>query len=191
MFTPSFDIIQGNKTISGAEFFYSIIHQIGEPKKIEKGKAVIRFGSPATYFYYIKSGVFKNSLVINDKTYILGFAFPGDVDGCPTGLLKSGKNNFTIEAITDAEVLICEMADFKKACSEADYYKIINNVLVHYLTVVEKRLMEAISQTAEKRYHQLIKDYPEKVKQIPLSQLAAYLGVTKERLSRIRQKKRN
>lgn len=191
MFSPNFEITKGNKTINGAEYFFSIIQQIGEPKIIPKGKTIIRMGSQATFFFYINSGIFKSSVTVNEKKYILGFTFPGDVDGCPPGLLQTGKNNFAIEAVTEAEVLICELTDFKKACSEAEYYKIINNLLVYYLSIIEKRLVDAISLTAEKRYHQLVQELPEKIKQIPLSHLAAYLGITKERLSRIRQKVKN
>lgn len=173
-----------------SKYFLSIIQQIGKEKYIKKGQTVIRYGSHPSFFFYIVSGAFKTSIKQNDKPYILGFTFEGDVDCCPTSLLKGIANNFAIEAVLNSKILVCELKDFQKACTAGKYSTITNNILANYVSILENRVIEAISLTAEQRYKNLLKQNTPHIDKIPLSQIAAYLGITQERLSRIRKKGR-
>ncbi len=188
MFSSDFEIDKFNSTITESKRFYEIIRKIGKPKRVIKGRQIIRAGTIATYFFFIEKGLFQSSKVINNKKYNLGFTFPGDIDCCPTSLLKGVGSNFSIEALENSEILVCELKDFKNECSEVEYLKIINGLLVFYLTVIEKRLIDAISLTAEVRYQHLLQSQPEKVMQIPIKLIAAYLGISTQSLSRIRRK---
>lgn len=188
MLSSDFKIDAGNNNIPERELLYSLINKIGNKKKIPKGRSIVRIGSPATFFFLIEKGVCQTSTFVDGKKYSLGFTFIGDVDVCPIALLQGTVNNFLIESVTEVEVLTCNLQDFKKNCSEIEYYKITSQILTYYLSVVEKRLIDSISMTAEKRYLHLLKMQPDKVKQIPLASIASYLGISQERLSRIRKK---
>lgn len=168
--------------------FHDFIKLAGKPKSFKKGQVIIRQGAYPSFFFYITRGVFKTYFTTNGKQYIIGFTFAGDVDCCPSSLLSDKPNNFSIEALTESEVLICELKDFRNACTELDYLLLINALLVKYLGVIESRMADSISLTAEQRYKQLLKLQPDEIKQIPLKSIAAYLGITLERLSRIRKK---
>lgn len=171
-----------------SRYFLSIIHQIGKEKDVKKGKPIIRYGSHPSFFFYILSGAFKTSMKQENNAYILGFTFKGDIDCCPTALLKARANNFQIEAIADSKVLVCELKDFQKACSAQKYTSITTNILANYVSILENRVIEAISLTAEERYKKLLSHQAKLLEQIPLFHIAAYLGITPERLSRIRKK---
>lgn len=186
MLSPQFHISSVPSTLD--KEFYSIVQQTGKPTSIKKGKLLIKQNTHASFFFYIISGVFKTYFSIADKQYIIGFTFTGDVDCCPSALLSGESNNFNIEAVTDSEVLLCDMREFMSACSETQYEAIITNYLVKYIRVLENRMAASISLTAEQRYQELLKKQPNEVQQIPLKDIAAYLGITVERLSRIRQK---
>lgn len=155
---------------------------------VKKGETIIRYRAHPSFFFYIESGAFKTSIRQKDKTYILGFTFEGDIDCCPASLLKGMANNFAIEAVLDSKVLICELKDFQKACSPQKYAGIFNNIMANYISILENRVIETLSLTAEQRYRNLLQQQPFLIERIPLSQLAAYLGITPERLSRIRRK---
>lgn len=186
MFSPGF-LIHKSSDISTKDFF-SIIQKIGKPKEVKKGQLIVRYGSSPSFFFFIQSGVFKTYRKLNDNEFILGFTFKGDVDCCPVSLLSGTPNNFSIEAVTSGEVLICELTDFKNCCSLVEYYAILNTVLINYLEVVEKRVIDSISLTAEQRYKLLCEKQPEQVSQIPVKHMASYLGIKIESLSRIRKK---
>lgn len=46
--------------------------------------------------------------------------------------------------------------------TEYEYNDVINNLLVYYLGLIEKRLFDAISLTADERYRMLLLQQPEK-----------------------------
>jgi len=186
MFSPDFTL--SNSNLPGSKLFYALIHKIGRRKLVPKGKLIIRKGSHASAFFYIKKGAFKTIVKTPHKNYILAFTFVDDVECCPTALLNNLPNNFDIEAITDSEVLICDFEDFKKNAGTEEYFNIISNILVHYSVFLETQIIDSLSLTAEERYHKLLVQQPDKMKQIPLTLIASYLGISLERLSRIRRK---
>lgn len=186
MISPEF--VFSNIPEKQSKYFFSVIQKIGKEKQVKKGETIIRYGAYPSFFFYIVSGVFKTSIKKNGKAYVLGFTFQGDVDCCPTSLLKGIANNFAIEAVFDSTILVCELKDFQKACSAKKYSTITNNIMANYIFILENRVIEAISLTAEQRYQKLLRQQPSLIDKIPLSQIAAYLGITQERLSRIRKK---
>jgi len=186
MFSPGFQIHQSSDPL--VKDFYAIIQHIGKPMSVKRGQVIIRQGTHPSFFFYVNEGICKTSIQVRDKEFIFGFTFPGDVDGCPVSLLSKQPNNFCIESVIKGEILICELSDFYRHCTTIEYHTQINAILIHYLQVVEKRVVDAISLTAEERYKLLLEQQPVQVEQIPLTYIAAYLGITLESLSRIRQK---
>jgi len=186
MISPNFSI--NNSNIPGANSIFDAILKIGKQKIIQKGQVIIKKGSHSYFFFYVKSGIFKSVAMVNDKAYILGFTFADDIHCCPTSLLKELPNNFNIQAVTDSEVLICELKDFEKFSNKEDYDRVIKYLLVQNLSFVERRLVDAISLNAEQAYRLMLLKQPDKIKQLPLSYVASYLGISLERLSRIRKK---
>ena len=54
--------------------------------------------------------------------------------------------------------------------------------------MLKKRLGEATIETPEEKYNRFLKEEPQLLLRLPLFQIAAYLGITPETLSRIRKK---
>jgi CRP/FNR family transcriptional regulator, anaerobic regulatory protein len=187
MFTPNFNI--NNSEDKVVRDFLSVITKIGKSKKIKKGESILDDSISASFFFYIKSGVFKTIKKINDRSYILGFTFSGDLDGDFSTLYNNSKTEFSIEAIADSEVLICTWAELEIFLKREQYLSVVSYFLVHYAAVIQNRLIESISVTAEERYKSLIKNHPKYVDKIPIADLASYLGITSQSLSRIRSSK--
>lgn len=186
MISPEF--LFNNISEKQSKYFFSLIQKIGKEKLVAKGETIIRHGSHPSFFFYIVSGAFITTISKKDKNYILGFTYEGDIDCCPTALLKGYSNNFEIKAIRDSTILICDLKDFQKACSPQKYISITTNILANYVSILENRVIESISLTAEERYKKLLLHQSKLLEEIPLLHIAAYLGVTPERLSRIRKK---
>lgn len=182
------ELVYNNIPKKQSDYFLSIIQKIGKEKQVKKGEILIKNGSHSSFFFYIVSGVFKTYLEKNDKPYILGFTFESDIDGCPRSLLKGIANNFHIEAVTDSTVLICEFNDFQKACTPEKFTSITNNIITNYISLLETRTIEALALNAEQRYEKLRLQHPILIEKIPLTAIASFLGITTERLSRIRRK---
>ena len=53
--------------------------------------------------------------------------------------------------------------------------------------VTEERVADSLSRSAEERYIKFMKTYPRIFNEIPQNQIASYLGITPQSLSRIRK----
>ena len=59
---------------------------------------------------------------------------------------------------------------------------------VNFAISSQRRLGAALSLSAEERYHDLEKTYPEFIQRFPQHTIASYLGINRETLSRIRSR---
>lgn len=158
-------------------------------RNIEKGKFLVEQGMPCNIFFLVLEGVFRTYRTSDDKDFVTGFTFKGDIDTSPYSLFNNLPSTETIEALTDAVVLIFPKEDFFAARNNnLPLQDFIINLLANYIETLETRLHQNRSMTAEERYLRLLQTQPEEIKKIPLSYVASYLGITKERLSRIRKK---
>ena len=69
------------------------------------------------------------------------------------------------------------------------FNKMINGILNRSFITSQNRIHEAISNTAEEKYHNFVSRYPEFALRVPQSMIASYLGIAPETLSRLRGKK--
>ncbi len=67
-----------------------------------------------------------------------------------------------------------------------DIEKLFRKMLSRSLILSQYRMDSIQFETAQTRYENLLKKYPEMIQRVPLSYIASYLGITQETLSRIR-----
>lgn len=187
MLSPNFRIDSSHHLLTNG--LLDAIDQIGTLKTITKGEAIVNADSGIDFFFFIKKGIFKTWKRTDEKEFILGFTFQGDVDGDPSVFLNSTKSQFSIEAVITSEVIVCKWIDLESFLQKEKYLLTVNYFLARYVSILQNRLIESIAVTAEDRYKDLIKWHVQHLDQIPVSDLARYLGITIQSLSRIRSAK--
>ncbi len=161
----------------------------GKEKKISKGTFIVEQDKICTKIFLIQEGVFRTFRETNIIEYTTGFSFKGDFDTSPFSFYYELPATETIESITDGIVLVFERKDFWEATkNNASLQNGVYLMLAGYIEILENRLHQNRSMTAEERYLQLLEEQPEEIKKISLGFIASFLGITKERLSRIRRK---
>ena len=95
---------------------------------------------------------------------------------------------YNIDALQDSDVLLLEKSARDKlldACPKMErFFRLLieaNHVASH------QRISDSLSASAEERYLKFIKTYPKLFEQVPQNQIASYLGITPQSLSRIRK----
>lgn len=92
-----------------------------------------------------------------------------------------------IDALEDTMVLQADYDNLIEIYTKAPKFNRIFRVLVENSYVsLQNRLLENISSTAEERYLSFLETYPHLSNRLPQTQIAAYLGITPEFLSRVR-----
>lgn len=92
-----------------------------------------------------------------------------------------------IQAMTDCKVWSISFEALNTLFHEHQEFREMGRfLLVRAFAHWKTRSLQVITQSAEERYRQLLREQPELVQQIPLKHLASYLGITDSSLSRIR-----
>jgi CRP-like cAMP-binding protein len=163
------------------------------PRLFRKRQYVLQEGDICTQFYFVVRGCLR-MYKIDEKgnTHILQFAaenyWMNDL-GSFHGVNPSALN---IDALEDTVVLQISREDLISIYIQAPKFDRIFRVLIENAYVrVQERLLQNISSTAEERYQSFLEVYPHLTNRLSQVQIAAYLGITPEFLSRLRNRRSN
>ena len=172
-------------SLSDEEFDYFFSHF--KPMTFKKGQTVIREGDKVDCEYFVISGCLK-AFYINDqvKMYILQFAMPTWWTSDYNALYAQTRATINVDCITDVELLSLSNADREKLCSEIHQVEHFFRWRTNKGYVAsQKRLLSFMNNDAKARYEELLKLYPQLYNLVPKHLIAAYLGVSRETLSRL------
>jgi CRP-like cAMP-binding protein len=94
-----------------------------------------------------------------------------------------------IEAIEDSEVLIISKKDKEYAYTHLPVIEKLFRIMTQKTHVaLQRRMIDTLSKTAEQRYVDFREKYPQLYQRLTNLQIAAYLGISHEFLSKIRKK---
>ena len=167
------------------EYFFSFFKK----QRFKKGQVIISAGDTVNCEYFVISGCLK-SFFINDnlKMLILQFAMPTWWAPDYYALYNRTRATISVDCITDTEVL-CLSNDHREAlCSELHqaehFFRWRTN---RGYVAAQKRLLSLMNNDVKCRYEELLRVYPELYNIVPKNLIAAYLGVSRETLSRLYQ----
>ena len=162
-------------------------------KEVPKGKFVLKEGQPCRSISYVHSGILR--AYCYDREYherVVMFA-PSDwwvTDIHGFALNKPAQLN--IEAIKPSIIFQLHYTDLEKLYLKAPKFERFFRLLMQNSYIREQlRTTQNLTLTAEERYLNFIKKYPIVYQQVPLKQIASYLGITPEFLSLIRKQLKN
>ena len=153
-----------------------LLSQTFVSKKLRKHQYLLQEGDVCRFAGFIVKGAFKQYTV--DKTgkeNILGLYIERWWVGDRESFMVGTPSPYFIEALEEVEMLIVSREDFIDKLSGQPF---INEMI--------KRIQAAQTLSAEERYEDFQKKYPEFLQRFPQHIIASYLGMTKETLSRIR-----
>lgn len=144
----------------------------------------IQQGTVARYAALLVSGYFKlaTTNTAGDEA-VVNFAFPGEIITDFHGSLYGEPSEMSVIAGADSDILKVPLKDFIGVLSPnllIEYRSLFKTVLLRYLKIYRK--------SPEQRYIELCDLYPNIVKTIALKDIASYLLITPNHLSRIRRK---
>ena len=158
-------------------------------KRIRRRQYLLQEGDIARQEYFVNSGCLR-AYYIDGKgvEHVVQFAVEDWWINDLYSFLTQRPARYTIDALEDTEVLM-----FDKAAWEALFIQVpkferyFRLMLQNSFIAQQERLIAAMSQSAEERYLQFIDRYPQFEQRIPQHQIASFLGIAPESLSRIRK----
>ncbi|HSZ86093.1 MAG TPA: Crp/Fnr family transcriptional regulator [Puia sp.] len=177
------------KTASLTETEFDHFFSHFKRQSYKKGQAIITEGHKVTSEYFVLDGCLK-SFYINDemKMFILQFAMPTWWASDYHALYSGEKAMINLDCVTNAEVLCLTNTDREKLCHEIHsvehFFRWRTN---RGYVAAQKRVLSHMNNDVKKRYEELMLQYPELYNMVPKNLIAAYLGVSRETLSRLRE----
>ena len=162
----------------------------GEAVTYRKGDQLEREGDPARWLAFVESGCFKYVThgISDDKAHITWFLFEGEfVVDYPT-FLYGRPSQTTIVAMMPSRVLRVSGEQMKQYFSQSIETMELRAVIAeHILFQFRSRYLDLHCTTARERYDLLMQRCPGIVKLLDLQDIASFLNVHPNTISKIRR----
>ncbi|TXF90652.1 Crp/Fnr family transcriptional regulator [Neolewinella aurantiaca] len=158
--------------------------------KYKKGDIILDLGDTVKYQYYVQSGCLRTFFIDEkDKEYTLQFGIKDWWVSDYTAYFYSRKAIMTIECLQDATLYRMSRPRLETLCRDIPALETFMRKKVEGgFSMLQKRVLSILSDSAEERYLAFLADYPEIERIVKNYHIASYLGITTESLSRIRKK---
>ena len=159
-------------------------------RQLKKGEALLKEGDVCRGFYLVEQGYLRTWYDKDGVTINLNFTLEGEFTTNIKSFNTREGSEFTIEAGEDTHIWVFDLDVIRNEFdSHTQIILFIRRVAVHLLLASEEHNKLFKMYTPTERYRYIEKNNPRLLQRISLSQIASYLGVTRETLSRIRGKK--
>ncbi|QNK64047.1 Crp/Fnr family transcriptional regulator [Pedobacter sp. PAMC26386] len=158
-------------------------------KKIKKGQYLLQAGEVCRYQSFVLSGCLKlHHLNQEGKEHALHFLQPAWWAADLYSYFNSTTTNMNIKALADTEVLQIEKKTFDKMLDKHPIFERFFRVIYqNALCSQHKKTIDSISLSAKERYINFINHFPVIQSLVPQKDIATYLGMAPEYLSKLRK----
>jgi CRP-like cAMP-binding protein len=167
---------------------WQLFHSLLKYKKVKKKNFLLQEGEICDFEAYIIKGCIRIYYINKEGTEtILLFAVEDWWVSDLSSFMDQKPSSLFIETIEDCELLIINYASKATLFDKVPKFERFFRLLVQRaFAVLQQRFYAAVSQTAEERYLAFIEKYPQIVQRVPQHQIARYIGVSPEFLSKVR-----
>ena len=191
--TPSYDLILSNvaRHIQLTDEEVTLFTSLLRYRKIRKRQYLLQAGDVSHYENFISKGCLRAYTVDeHGGEHIIMFGMEGWWISDLYSFLTNTPASQNIDALEDSEVFSIERSDLELLYEKVPkfnkfFLKLLQNAFVAH----QRRILASISQTAEEQYSEFIAKYPSIEQRVPQHQIASYLGLSPETISRIRRNK--
>lgn len=154
---------------------------------VSKNESIVDVDNRCNDMYFVEKGLLRGYYLDDGKEITNWFAQEGEFATCFYAFVAVKPSFETIEALED-----CTLTQISYSGLQSLYLKFpeterLGRIITEsYYIKLEERLLSLQFKTAKERYQNFILSKPSLLQRTSLGQIASYLGITQETLSRIR-----
>lgn len=165
-------------------FLPEIVFSANHPK----GTLLAEQGEPCRHIYFIEKGLLRGCYQHGSKDITTWFAREQDMVTSMSAFLTGQPAIENIEVLEDASVKGISYDHLQLLYQRFPEFNIVGRLLSEkYYIELETRTLSLQYHSARERYLKLLNEQPYILQKVALGQVASYLGMSQETLSRIRK----
>jgi len=171
----------------------AILQSLFKYRKFRKGQYIVQQDDVVKYESFIISGVTR-TYTVDEKgqEHIITFGTDGWWTGDLYSFFTQKATAYNIDCIAETEVLQITQPALEELCNKVPkmniYYR---NLYRNSIIAFSKRMQSTLEKSAPERYEEFRQNYPLIEQRVANHQIASFLGITAQSLSRIRRQAAN
>jgi len=159
-------------------------------KKFLKGQFVVQNGEICKYENFVLSGCLRSFYIDNDGLeHVIMFAVENWWTADLGSFITQKPSDLNVQCLENSEIIQIHYNDLQKLYFEIPKLERFFRIIIQKAFVAaQKRIVSNFSMDATDRYIQFREQYHDIEQRVPQYMIASYLGITKEFLSKIRNK---
>ena len=158
-------------------------------KQIAAGEYFLREGQICKSIAFIEQGMFRLVYLHDGKEVTTCFCKENTLTCAYSSMITQKPSDLAIQAIEDSKIFIIPYTALEQLYAQDLFWQQVGRLAAEseYITAeCHNRFLSDLSAT--ERYLQILEEEPDLLQRVPLNNLASYLQVSPETLSRIRKK---
>jgi CRP-like cAMP-binding protein len=158
-------------------------------KKIKRRQFILQENDVCKYYTFVVSGCFKMYKVDdNGAEHNIQFAAENEWIADISSFHSGRASRLYIEAVEPSVILQIDPANLVYLYhNHPKFDRIFRIIAENKFIELQNRVLQNISSTADERYQAFLEQYPKLANRLPNTQIASYIGITPEFLSKIRR----
>ncbi len=163
------------------------LNSISKPITVSKNEILLNFNERCDKMYFIQKGLLRGYYFEEDKEITNWFAQEEEFATCFYAFIAGNASFESIQALEDSELIELSHSSLQHLYSGFPETERIGRLLTeNYYIRLEERLLSIQFKSAKERYQKFCHSKSSLLQRASLGQIASYLGITQETLSRIR-----
>jgi CRP-like cAMP-binding protein len=166
----------------------AMLSELNIVKHFKKGAVLLREGDVSKDSFYVKQGCIRSYTIVDGDERTIEFYTETEFIS-PPGNLNNEPSSFYIDCIEDCIINVSTSDVAQEFFTRFPRFESVCRVMTEELLVKNQVSFANFKiQTPEQRYIRLMETRPDLLQRVPQHQIASYLGVKPESLSRIRKR---
>lgn len=159
-------------------------------RDFKKNEWLLKEGQVCKSLFYIDKGFCRSYYEIDGAVKNTGFFFEGEIATNINSFGSGQKSEFSIIACEPLRVIIFDKEKLFQAAKQANEIEALGRNCIRLFASKQEEFSSLFKRySAQERLEYIETKYPEILQRVSLSQLASFLGVARETVSRIRKRR--